>query len=76
MVGQLIEGQRQRAGQMDRIEERLDCIQADQKEASLAHAALREMVLSHRTGWKLLVWLGGAAIMVLSLLKGVVIWRE
>lgn len=59
-LGELLEGQRH--------------LREEVHEIKIEHRMTREMVVQHRTGWRLLVWLGGAALAVLAATKGLGIW--
>lgn len=63
MLGELTAGQRERADQMDRIEVKVDRLTSE-------HSKTREMVVQHRTGWQLLVWIGGVGLALLGTVKG------
>lgn len=57
LVADLLARHDARTSQMDRIE-------ADVKGIREEHTKTREMVIQHRTGWQVLVWVGGVAIAV------------
>lgn len=63
MLGELAAGQKARGDQMDRIEVKVDRLTGE-------HARTREMVVQHRTGWQLLVWIGGVTIAIIGAMKG------